>query len=747
MQQRTSFAHHIADAGKLVRRISLTYNNGRGRDGNNRDGGNTTTKEKDEEGSTVIHRLEQKLSTLHRYHVETTSVMIAENEELQNTVKHMQKNKGGGGGGHTATNKLVTEKLMVLQKEMVGAKTRHQAVVDKKRTLESKYTRLKQEHTTVQQEAKAAATVQAEQDAAMVVLKRRVAELAQTTVQQQQTHRKDSSVAEETMQALKVALAKKNQECLEWEKQTKVLEHQRQTTSGEQEENMQALQGALAEKNKECLEWEKISDRAGVKFIDEIETYKQHLHDLQATSQAQDEQVVLELNKRDALLVEKEQAHSALEGVMQALVVKTHQLEATVAQQHAELCAGQERKEEDNGVRLKQALENMASAHEAERKRSQVRMEKESEGALSAIHALSADVKRITKENEEYQEAVKVVQMEVQHCREENNKYRAGLKAGAVEKDTLQEETRVLKRRLSGVEAELVAQQEQHARELESWAAMAGNTSARETDAATAAMDTEKEIAMLTQALKEATESNSKHSRDAQETTRRQEERATAARKEREGRDEELVKCRQALEEVERKNVAMAMDSNENIERLKALHQHEMKGKQVDNAAAARVVCVLLWVVFVLGCVVCFGCVVRFCLCFLPSLFVLPLFLLFVFVFLPCFVLVTFSFFSELMNASKSALKDVQQLYDTAREQVQQLRQHRQQQQDNNSRSGIGVVDGGVDGVGGGVVDGVVDAGGVDVGVGGVKSASAVKAKAELLREKHLIGKAKLTGT
>jgi uncharacterized membrane protein YgcG len=245
--------------------------------------------------------------------------------------------------------------------------------------------------------------------------------------------------------------------------------------------------------------------------------------------------------------------------------------------------------------------------------------------------------------------------------------------------------------------------------------------------------------------LKEATESNSKHSRDAQETTRRQEERATAARKEREGRDEELVKCRQALEEVERKNVAMAMDSNENIERLKALHQHEMKGKQVDNAAAARVVCVLFWVVFVLGCVVCFGCVVRFCLCFLPSLFVLPLFLLFVFVFLPCFVLVTFSFFSELMNASKSALKDVQQLYDTAREQVQQLRQHRQQQQDNNSRSGIGVGGGGVDGVGGGVVDGVVGSSGV--GVGGVRSASAVKAKAELLREKHLIGKAKLTGT
>jgi hypothetical protein len=302
-----------------------------------------------------------------------------------------------------------------------------------------------------------------------------------------------------------------------------------------------------------------------------------------------------------------------------------------------------------------------------------------------------------------------------------------------------------LKRRLSGVEAELVAQQEQHARALESWAAMAGNTSARETDAATAAMDTEKEIAMLKQALKEATESNSKHSRDAQETTRRQEERATAARKEREGRDEELVKCRQALEEVERKNVAMAMDSNENIERLKALHQHEMKGKQVDNAAAARVVCVLFWVVFVLGCVVCFGCVVRFCLCFLPSLFVLPLFLLFVFVFLPCFVLVTFSFFSELMNASKSALKDVQQLYDTAREQVQQLRQHRQQQQDNNSRSGIGVGGGGVDGVGGGVVDGVVGSSGV--GVGGVRSASAVKAKAELLREKHLIGKAKLTGT
>ena len=99
------------------------------------------------------------------------------------------------------------------------------------------------------------------------------------------------------------------------------------------------------------------------------------------------------------------------------------------------------------------------------------------------------------------------------------------------------------------------------------------------------------------------------------------------------------------------------------------------------------------------------------------------------------------------MNASKSALKDVQQLYDTAREQVQQLRQHRQQQQDNNSRSGIGVVDGVVDDVGGGVVDGVVDAGGVDVGVGGVKSASAVKAKAELLREKYLIGKAKLIGT
>ena len=105
------------------------------------------------------------------------------------------------------------------------------------------------------------------------------------------------------------------------------------------------------------------------------------------------------------------------------------------------------------------------------------------------------------------------------------------------------------------------------------------------------------------------------------------------------------------------------------------------------------------------------------------------------------------------MNASKSALKDVQQLYDTAREQVQQLRQHRQQQQDNNSRSGIGVVDGGVgggvdggvDGVGGGVVDGVVGSSGV--GVGGVRSASAVKAKAELLREKHLIGKAKLTGT
>ena len=66
---------------------------------------------------------------------------------------------------------------------------------------------------------------------------------------------------------------------------------------------------------------------------------------------------------------------------------------------------------------------------------------------------------------------------------------------------------------------------------------------------------------------------------------------------------------------------------------------------------------------------------------------------------------------------------------------------HRQQQQDNNSRSGIGVVDGVVDDVGGGVVDGVVDAGGVDVGIGGVKSASAVKAKAELLREKHLIGK------
>ena len=99
------------------------------------------------------------------------------------------------------------------------------------------------------------------------------------------------------------------------------------------------------------------------------------------------------------------------------------------------------------------------------------------------------------------------------------------------------------------------------------------------------------------------------------------------------------------------------------------------------------------------------------------------------------------------MNASKSALKDVQQLYDTAREQVQQLRQHRQQQQDNNSRSGIGVVDGVVDDIGGGVVDGVVDAGGVDVGVGGVKSASAVKAKEELLREKHLIGKAKLIGT
>jgi len=98
------------------------------------------------------------------------------------------------------------------------------------------------------------------------------------------------------------------------------------------------------------------------------------------------------------------------------------------------------------------------------------------------------------------------------------------------------------------------------------------------------------------------------------------------------------------------------------------------------------------------------------------------------------------------MNASKSALKDVQQLYDTAREQVQQLRQHRQQQQDNNSRSGIGVVDGGVDGVVDGGVDGV-DGVGVDVGVGGVKSASAVKAKAELLREKHLIGKAKLIGT
>ena len=97
------------------------------------------------------------------------------------------------------------------------------------------------------------------------------------------------------------------------------------------------------------------------------------------------------------------------------------------------------------------------------------------------------------------------------------------------------------------------------------------------------------------------------------------------------------------------------------------------------------------------------------------------------------------------MNASKSALKDVQQLYDTAREQVQQLRQHRQQQQDNNSRSGIGVVGGGVDG--GGVDVGIVDAGGVDVGIGGVRSASAVKAKAELLREKHLIGKAKLTGT
>jgi len=85
------------------------------------------------------------------------------------------------------------------------------------------------------------------------------------------------------------------------------------------------------------------------------------------------------------------------------------------------------------------------------------------------------------------------------------------------------------------------------------------------------------------------------------------------------------------------------------------------------------------------------------------------------------------------MNASKSALKDVQQLYDTAREQVQQLRQHRQQQQDNNSRSGIGVVDG--------VVDGIDGVGGVDVGIGGVRSASAVKAKAELLREKHLIGK------